>query len=130
MDKLSRRSLLRALAGGALSTVGTVILARTSLAALGTPEQTTPGDVDVQARAAELDAGGLGSVGEQHAQFINFPGVGFGNGGFGNGGFWNGGFRNGGFRNGGFRNGGFRNGGFRNGGFRNGGFRNGGFRNW
>ena len=126
MDKLSRRTLLRALAGGALSTVGTVILARTSLAALGTPEDVNPTDLDVQARAAALDEGGLGSAGEAHAQFINFPGLGFGNGG----GFRNGGFRNGGFRNGGFRNGGFRNGGFRNGGFRNGGFRNGGFRNW
>ena len=126
MDKLTRRALLRALAGGALSTVGTVILARTSLAALGTPEDTNPVDVDVQARAAELD---LGSAGEAHAQFLNF-GDGFRNGGFRNGGFWNGGFRNGGFRNGGFRNGGFGNGGFRNGGFRNGGFRNGGFRNF
>ncbi|MGB7695123.1 MAG: hypothetical protein WBM12_19875, partial [Pseudolabrys sp.] len=126
MDKLTRRALLRALAGGALSTVGTVILARTSLAALGTPEDTNPADVDVQARAAELD---LGSAGEAHAQFLNF-GDGFRNGGFRNGGFWNGGFRNGGFRNGGFRNGGFGNGGFRNGGFRNGGFRNGGFRNF
>jgi hypothetical protein len=118
MDKLTRRALLRALAGGALSTVGTVILARTSLAALGTPEDTNPADVDVQARAAELD---LGSAGEAHAQFLNFGdgGVGFRNGGFGNGGFRNGGFRNGGFGNGGFRNGGFRNGGFRNGGFRN-----------
>ena len=93
MDKLSRRSLLRALAGGALSTVGTVILARSSLAALGTPADTKPGDLDVQARAAELDAGGLGPAGEAHAQVLNFPGVGFGNG-----------FRNGGFRNGGFRN--------------------------
>ncbi len=132
MDKLSRRSLLRALAGGALSTAGTVILARTSLAALGTPQDTKPADLDVQARAAELDAGGLGSAGEAHAQFLNVgvPGLGFGNGGFGNGGFRNGGFRNGGFGNGGFGNGGFRNGGFRNGGFRNGGFRNGGFRNW
>ena len=129
MDKLTRRALLRALAGGALSTVGTVILARTSLAALGTPEDTNPADLDVQARAAELDAGGLGSAGEAHAQFLNF-GDGFRNGGFRNGGFRNGGFRNGGFRNGGFRNGGFRNGGFRNGGFRNGGFRNGGFRNF
>jgi hypothetical protein len=132
MDKLSRRSLLRALAGGALSTAGTVILARTSLAALGNPEGTKPAGLDVQARAAELDAGGLGSAGEAHAQFLNVgvPGLGFGNGGFGNGGFRNGGFRNGGFGNGGFGNGGFRNGGFRNGGFRNGGFRNGGFRNW
>ena len=126
MDKLTRRALVRALAGGALSTVGTVILARTSLAALGTPEDTNPADVDVQARAAGLD---LGSAGEAHAQFLNF-GDGFRNGGFRNGGFWNGGFRNGGFRNGGFRNGGFGNGGFRNGGFRNGGFRNGGFRNF
>jgi hypothetical protein len=130
MDKLSRRTLLRALAGGALSTVGTVILARTSLAALGTPEDVKPTDLDVQARAAALDEGGLGSAGEAHAQFVNFPGLGFGNGGFRNGGWRNGGFRNGGFRNGGFRNGGFRNGGFLNGGgFRNGGFRNGGFRN-
>ena len=124
MDKLSRRSLLRALAGGALSTTGTVILARTSLAALGTSEDIKPAGLDVQARAAELDAGGLGPAGEAHAQFLNFPGVGFGNG------FRNGGFRNGGFLNGPFRNGGFRNGGFLNGGpFRNGGFRN-GFRNW
>ena len=139
MDKLTRRALLRALAGGALSTAGTVILARTSLAALGTPEDTNPADVDVQARAAGLDEGDLGSAGEVHAQFLNFGdgfrnggfrNGGFGNGGFRNGGFGNGGFRNGGFGNGGFRNGGFRNGGFRNGGFGNGGFRNGGFRNF
>ena len=84
MDKLTRRALLRALAGGALATVGTLILARTSLAALGTPEDTNPADVDVQARAAELD---LGSAGEAHAQFLNF-GDGFRNGGFRNGGFW------------------------------------------
>ena len=121
MHKLSRRSLLRTLAGGSLSTVGTVILARTSLAALGTPEDTKPADLDVQARAAELETGGLGRAGEAHAQFLNFPGAGWGNGGFRNGGFLNGPFRNGGFRNGGFRNGGFRNGG---------GLRNGGFRNW
>jgi hypothetical protein len=130
MDKLTRRVLLRALAGGALSTVGTVVLARTSLAALGTPEDANPTDLDVQARAAGLDDVGLGSAGGAHAQFINFPGGGFGNGGFRNGGFFNGPFRNGGFGNGGFGNGGFRNGGFRNGGFGNGGgFRNGGFRN-
>jgi hypothetical protein len=126
MDKLTRRALLRALAGGALSTVGTVVLARTSLAALGTPEDANPTDLDVQARAAGLDDVGLGSAGGAHAQFINFPGGGFGNGGFRNGGFGNGG----GFRNGGFGNGGFGNGGFRNGGFRNGGFGNGGVRNW
>ena len=90
MHKLSRRSLLRALAGGSLSTVGTVILARTSLAALGTPEDTKPADLDVQARAAELETGGLGPAGEAHAQFLNFPGAGWGNGGFRNGGFLNG----------------------------------------
>jgi hypothetical protein len=131
MDKLTRRALLRVLAGGALPTVGTVVLARTSLAALGTPEDANPTDVDVQARAAGLDDVGLGSAGGAHAQFFNFPGGGFGNGGFRNGGFFNGPFRNGGFGNGGFGNGGFGNGGFRNGGFGNGGgFRNGGFRNW
>jgi hypothetical protein len=115
MDKLSRRSLLRVLAGGALSTVGTVVLARTSLAALGTPEDANSAGVDVQARAAGLDKVDLGPAGEAHAQFLNFG---------------SGGWRNGGFRNGGWRNGGFRNGGFRNGGWRNGGFRNGGWRNW
>jgi hypothetical protein len=126
MDKLTRRALLRALGGGALSTVGTVVLARTSLAALGTPKEANPTDLDVQARAAGLDDVGLGSAGGAHAQFFNFPGGGFGNGGFRNGGFFNGPFRNGGFFNGPFRNGGFGNGGFGNGG----GFRNGGFRNW
>src|SRR5688572_24358192 len=118
MDKLSRRSLLRALAGGALTTAGTVILARTSLAALGNPEDISPANLDVQARAAELDAGGLGAAGETHAQFLNFPGVGFGNSPFRNGGFLNAPFRNGGFLNGPFRNGGFLNAPFRNGGFR------------
>jgi hypothetical protein len=83
----------------------------------------TPADLDVQARGAELNAGGLGPTGEAHAQL-------FLNGGlpvFANGGFRNGGFRNGGFLNGGrfLNGGGFRNArGFRNG-FRNGG----GFRN-
>jgi rSAM-associated Gly-rich repeat protein len=124
MDKLSRRSLLRALAGGALTTAGTVILARTSLAALGTPENTTPADLDVQARAAELDAGGLGpageAAGEAHAQFLNFPGGGWGNGGRWRNLPWGNGFRNvAPWHNGGWRNGGWRNGGFRNGGFRN-----------
>lgn len=128
MDKLTRRSLLRALATGALSTAGTVVLARASFAAaVDTP---IAAGADVQARAAGLE-NVVGAAGEAHAQFLNVgvPGLGFGNGGFRNGGFFNGPFRNGGFLNG-FRNGGFRNGGFRNGGFRNGGFRNGGFRNW
>jgi len=130
MDKLNRRALLRALAGSALSTLGTVILARTALAALGTPEETKDTDLDVQARAAGLGEGGRGSAEDAYARFLN--GAFRNGGGFRNGGFRNGGFRNGGFRNGGFLNGGgFRNGGFRNGGFLNGGgFRNGGFRNW
>jgi hypothetical protein len=128
MDKLSRRSLLRALALGAVSTAGTAVIARSALALA--PESVDPTALDVQERAAGLEEI-VGPAGETHAQFLNFPGLGFGNGGFRNGGFLNGPFRN--FRNSpfrnGFRNGGFRNGGFRNGGFRNGGFRNGGFRN-
>lgn len=118
MDKLTRRTLLRTLAMGTLTTVGTVTLARTALAGLpSTPaEDPTRPDVDVQARAAGLEQGDLGSAEDAYAQFLNFR-----NGGLP--------FRNGGFRNGGWRNGGrFRNGGgFRNGGFRNGG--GGGFRN-
>jgi hypothetical protein len=129
MDKLTRRALLRTLALGAVSTTGVVTLARTSLANVpDTPLDIDPTNLDVQARAAELEASEVvGPAGPAHAQFINLPGVGgFGNGGrFRNGGFWNAPFGNGGFRNG-FRNGGFGNGGgFRNG-FRNGG---GGFRN-
>jgi rSAM-associated Gly-rich repeat protein len=113
MDKFTRRALLRTLAKGAFSAVGTVVLARASLAdPSGTPAIDTK-HTDVQARAAELERGDLGLPNETYAQFRNA----FRNGGR---------FRNGGFRNGGFRNGGFRNGGFRNGGFRNGG---GGFRN-
>jgi hypothetical protein len=132
MDKLTRRNLLRTLAGGALTTAGTVVLARTALANVPeTAEVADPTALDVQARAADLEGTEVvGEAGQAHAQFINLPGVGgFGNGGrgFRNGGFLNGApFGNGGFRNG-FRNGGFGNGGFRNGGFRNGG--GGGFRN-
>jgi hypothetical protein len=119
MDKLTRRSLLRALAAGALS-VGTVVIARAPLAhARGTPEDADRSDVDVQARASQLEDGVRDPAGDAYAAFRNA----FRNGG---GGFGDGGFRNV-FRNGGgFRNGGFRNGGFGNGGFRNGG---GGFRN-
>jgi hypothetical protein len=131
MDKLSRRALLRTLALGAVSATGVVTLARTSLANVPeAPVDVDPANLDVQARAADLEgAEVVGPAGQAHAQFINLPGVGgFGNrGGFRNGGFWNAPFGNGGFRNG-FRNGGFGNGGgFRNGGFRNGG--GGGFRN-
>ncbi|HWV54359.1 hypothetical protein [Pseudorhodoplanes sp.] len=134
MEKLSRRALLRTLAGGAATTVGTVVIARTALASIpdAPVEGALPADIDVQARAAELEAADVvGPAGQAHAQFVNLPGVGgFGNGGgFRNGGFLNAPFGNGGFRNG-FRNGGFGNGGgFRNGGFRNGGGGHGGFRN-
>jgi hypothetical protein len=118
MDKLSRRSLLRTLAGGALTAAGTVVLARTSLASL--PEDPKPADLDVQTRAAELDVQGFGPAGEAQAQFLNFPGAGWGNGGGWRNLPWGNGFRNVvPWRNGGWRNGGWRNGGFRNGGFRN-----------
>ena len=98
MDKLTRRSLLRALATGALSTAGTVVLARASFAAAVDAPVTAAG-ADVQVRAAGLE-NVVGAAGEAHAQFLNVgvPGLGFGNGGFRNGGFRNG-FRNGGFRN-------------------------------
>jgi hypothetical protein len=129
-NKLTRRALLRTLAGGALATTGTVVLARSALAEVpGTPaEGIIPPNVDVQARAAGVELGDLGPAGDAYAQgvFLNTGVPVFANGPFLNGGFGNGGFRNGGWRNGGFRNGGFRNGGFRNGG--GGGFRN-AFRN-
>ncbi len=136
-DKLTRRNLLRTLAGGALTTAGVVTLARSSMASVPeTAVDPSLTNLDVQARAADLEgAEVVGPAGQAHAQFVNVPGIGgFGNrgGGFRNGGFFNAPFGNGGFRNGGFGNGGFRNGGFGNGGgFRNGGFRNGGggFRN-
>ncbi len=129
MDKLTRRNLLRTLAG---ALAGTVVIARTPFAEAhgAPPEDPDHASADVRARAAKLDQSDS-DPNDVYAQFRNVfrNGGGFRNGGFRNGGFRNGGFRNGGFRNGGFRNGGFRNGGFRNGGFRNGGFRNGGFRN-
>ena len=133
MDKLTRRSLLRTLAGGALGTFGTVVIARASLAGAAEDAITPGGDLaDRATRLAELGPEGMTSAPAQ--LFLNggVPGL-FGNAPFRN--FRNGGFLNGPFGNGGFGNGGFRNGGFRNGGFRNGGpFRNGGgfrnFRNW
>src|SRR5262245_24145382 len=118
MDKLSRRSLLRTLAGGALTTLGTVVIARATVA----DATEMAGDAlplrasDVQDRATRLTELGEETTSKQAQLFLN-GGIPFGNAPI---------FRNGGFRNGGFP---FRNGGFRNGGFRNGGFRNGGFRN-
>ena len=120
MDKLTRRSLLRTLAGGALGTLGTVVIARTSLAeaaeAIGDLAPLPGGDLQDRAtRLAELGSEEMTSAPAQ--LFLNGGLPVFANGApiFGNGGFRNGGFRNGGFRNGGFLNGG----GFRNGGFRN-----------
>jgi hypothetical protein len=147
MDKPTRRALLRALAGGALSTAGTIVIARSALADVpGTAAQVGPAHIDVRARAAALEHEFLPPE-DAYAQFGNFGGP-FRNGmprPFRNVGgppprvgefsFRNRNFRNGGpFRNGGFpnvwRNSSFRNGGWRNGpsGFRNGPFRN-GFRN-
>ena len=125
MDKLTRRSLLRTLAGGALTTLGTVVVARAAVTDAAATAGAVPlpaGDLSDRALRVAEELGEEATT--QVAQWLNLgiPGI-FGNGGFGNG------FRNGGFGNGGFRNGGFRNGGFRNGGFRNGGFRN-GFRNF
>ena len=105
MDKLTRRSLLRTLAGGALGTLGTVVIARTSVAeaaeAAGDAVPLPGGDLQDRAmRLAELGS----------EEMTSTPAQLFLNGGlpvFGNGGFRNGGFRNGGFLNGGgFRNGG------------------------
>ena len=113
MDKLSRRSLLRTLAGGALTTLGTVVIARASLAATAEASGALPLPGDLQDRAMRVAEFGE-EMTTKVAQWLNvgIPGL-FGNGPplFGNGGFGNGGgFRNGGFRNAPrFRNGGFRN---------------------
>jgi hypothetical protein len=125
MDKLTRRSLLRTLAGGALTTLGTVVIARATVAEAaeamggGVP---LPGDLKDRATRLAANLGSEEMTSAPAQLFLNggVPGI-FGNAPFGNAPFGN--FGNGGFRNGGFRNGGFRNGGFRNGGFRNG-FRN------
>jgi len=120
MDKLTRRSLLRTLAGGALTTLGTVVIARASLAATAEASGALPLPGDLQDRAMRVAAEFGEEVTTKVAQWLNLgiPGI-FGNAPFGNG--WGNGFGNGGFRNGGFRNGGFRNAPR---------FRNGGFRNW
>src|SRR5262245_37873590 len=119
MDKLSRRALLRTLTGGAVTAVGTVVLARAALteASAMPASQLAPPDGDIQDRAVRLaEAGGTEDVTATPIQFIRGGGGGFRRGG-------GGGFRRGG--GGGFRRGG---GGFLNGGgFRNGGFRNGGY---
>jgi hypothetical protein len=119
MSELSRRELLRRLAGS-VAGAGAVVLARAVLAGEAEVPPPAPGGPDERAdRLAE----GLPAPpeGTELASFLNSA---FRNGGGG------GGFRNGAFANGGgFRNGAFANGAFRNGGFANGAFRNGAFRN-
>jgi uncharacterized membrane protein YgcG len=116
MSGLTRRELLRRLAG-CVACAGTVVLARTVLAADKDAPTATPAAPDDRAnRLAETLP--PTPEGTELATFVNRA--------FRNGGGGGAGFRNGAFRNGG----GFANGGFRNGGFVNGGFRNGAFRNW
>jgi hypothetical protein len=129
MSALDRRQLLSGFLSGLVQAAGTVVLARSVLAA-----------AQGQANAADAPPRSQGSLQERADQVAadqGSPGndeglqpISFVNGGFRNGG--GGGFRKGGFANGGgggFRKGGFANGGFSNGGFRKGGFVNGGFRN-
>jgi uncharacterized membrane protein YgcG len=113
MDKLTRRTLLRTLAGGTVTTLGTVVLARAAMAETtqAMTDDSTLAGRDVQERAAHLAE----DMVNDEVSSQGFRNV-FRKGGFP-------GFRNGGFLNGG----GFRNGGFRNGG---GGFRNRVFRNF
>src|SRR4051794_23274104 len=123
MDKLSRRSLLRTLAGGALATTGTVVIARAAVTEAAAAVLPTG---DLQERAARIAELGGEAVTQQAQLFVNggipLPGV-FGNAPlFGNAPY----FRNGGFPNGGgvLKGGGrFRNGGgvLQWGGVRNGG---------
>jgi len=67
MDKLTRRSLLRTLAGGALGTLGTVVIARTSVAeaaeATGGLAPVPGGDLQDRAmRLAEFGSEGMTSA--------------------------------------------------------------------
>src|ERR1700741_365158 len=100
MDKLSRRSLLRTLAGGALTTMGTVVIARASVAeaaeAMGDAVPLPAGDLQERAmRVAEL---GEEMTSRPAQLFLNAPSPLFGNAPiFANAPL----FRNGGFRNGG-----------------------------
>jgi hypothetical protein len=130
VNAISRRSLLKALLGGAVQAAATVVLARAVPAAEAgesTPEQKS----DLLSRADRLAQGLPAEASAQvptafvNGGFRNGGGGGFRNGGFANGG-GGGGFRKGGFANGG--GGGFKNGGFANGG--GGGFRNSTFRNY
>ena len=114
MSALDRRQLLRDLLNGLVQAAGTVVLARSVLAAA--EGQANAADAPPQSQAslqerADQVAADQGSIGDDEGH----QPVSFANGGFANGG--GGGFRKGGFGNGG--GGGFRKGGFANGGFRN-----------
>ena len=117
MNAITRRSLLKALLGGAVQAAATVVLAR-AVPAAEAGESTPAQNGDLLSRADRLSQGLPADAGEQQP-------TAFVNGAFRNGG--GGGFRNSAFRNGG-GGGGFRNGGFANGG--GGGFRNSAFRNY
>src|SRR5262245_13408522 len=113
MSTLNRRQLLAGLLGGLAQAAGTVVLARSVLAAELARDESTA-KAFLRERADQL-AAEHGPVSEEEAEEL----CAFVNGGFRKGGFVNGGFRNAGFRKGGFVNGGFSNAGFRNAGFRN-----------
>jgi hypothetical protein len=120
MSGLTRRELLRRLAGGVASGC-TLLLARAVPAADGASPAAVPAAPDERADALAREA----PPGDETYTASRSRGGAFRNAGFRNGG--GGGFRNGAFRNGG--GGGFRNGGFANGGG-GGAFRNGAFRNF
>src|SRR4051794_41680891 len=79
MDKLSRRSLLRTLAGGALATTGTVVIARATVTEAAAAVLPTG---DLQERAARIAELGGEAATQQAQLFVNggfpLPGV-FGN---------------------------------------------------
>jgi hypothetical protein len=103
MSELTRRELLRRLAA-CVAGAGTVVVARTVLAADKDAPTATPAGPDERAdRLAETLP--PTPEGTELASFVNRA---FRNGG-GGGGFANGAFRNGGGGGGGFRNGAFRN---------------------
>src|SRR4051812_20205688 len=68
MDKLSRRSLLRTLAGGALATTGTVVIAR---ATVTEAEAAVLPTGDLQERAARIAELGGEAATQQAQLFVN-----------------------------------------------------------
>src|SRR4051794_41208848 len=68
MDKLSRRSLLRTLAGGALATTGTVVIARAAVTEAAAAVLPTG---DLQERAARIAELGGEAATQQAQLFVN-----------------------------------------------------------